>query len=127
MKPPRLYFILFFLIVSEGIFAQVPSSLSNLRKKYISTQQSSIRFDSMSVIPNTFSIQDVAAGSYDIDYVNATLLWKLKPNTDKVLLTYRVFPYRLNAVTKRFNYDSVRYNFLIEPNVFNKKTDNEKL
>ena len=127
MKPLRIHFIFLHLLFAGSVFAQNPASLSNLRKKYISTQEAVIRFDSVSVVPNTLSIKDVAEGMYEVDYVNATLQWKLKPNTDKVFITYRVFPYRLNAVTKRFNYDSVRYNFLIEPNVFNKKNDNEKL
>ncbi|MDB5221744.1 MAG: hypothetical protein JWN83_411 [Chitinophagaceae bacterium] len=121
MKPPRIYFVFLFLLFAEGIFAQDPSSLSNLRKKYISTTQSVIQFDSVSIVPNTFIINDIPSNMYEVDYVNARLAWKIKPPVEKVLVTYRVFPYKLNAVTKRFNYDSVRYNFLIEPSVFNNK------
>ena len=121
MKPLRIYFIFLFLLFSQVIIAQDPASLSNLRKKFISTSQSIIRFDSLSVVPNTFSITDFPSNMYEVDYVNATLRWKVKPSVEQVLINYRVFPYRLNAVTKRFNYDSVRYNFLIEPSVFNNK------
>lgn len=124
MKPPRIYFILLLLIVSEAVFAQDPSSLSNLRRKIISTAQNIIRFDSSSIVPNTFSINDIPSNMYEVDYVNATLSWKIKPSVENVVISYRTFPYRLNAVTKRFNYDSVRYNFLIEPSVFsNRKVD----
>ena len=121
MKPLRIHFIFLFLLFTQGIFAQDPSSLSNLRKKYISTSQSNIQFDSLIVVPNTFTVNDFPPGMYEVDYVNATLKWKTKPSVEKVLISYRVFPYKLNAVTKRFNYDSVRYNFLIEPSVFNNK------
>lgn len=121
MKPLRIYFILLLLIIGQGIFAQDPSSLSNLRKKYISTAQSILHFDSLSIVPNTFTIKDIPSNMYEVDYVNAILKWNIKSSVETVLITYRVFPYKLNAVTKRFNYDSVRYNFLIEPSVFNNK------
>ncbi len=121
MKPLRIHFIFLFLLFTQGILAQDPSSLSNLRKKYISSLQPVIQFDSLSVVPNTFTLNDFPSNMYEVDYVNATLSWKIKPSVEKILISYRVFPYKLNAVTKRFNYDSVRYNFLIEPSVFNNK------
>ncbi len=129
LKSPRIYFILLFLISAQGVLAQKDSALlSNLRKKFISTEKDIFQFDVVSVVPNTVSIQDVSSDSYQIDYVNATLLWLQKPQQALVSLTYRVFPFKLNAVTKRLNYDSVRYNFIIEPKVFNNnKNDNAKL
>ena len=57
---------------------------------------------------------------YTIDEVNSTITWKLKPLESIVEVSYRVFPYRLNNVTKRYNYDSIRYNFALEPFVFNR-------
>jgi hypothetical protein len=119
LKSLRIHFLILFLLFTQGILAQDPSSLSNLRKKYISTTQGKVQFDSLSIVPNTFTINDFPPGMYQVDY--ATLQWKTKPSVEKVLISYRVFPYRLNAVIKRFNYDSVRYNFLIEPSVYNNK------
>ena len=124
MKTPGILFVFITLLFTKSAVAQDPSSLSNLRKKYISTADNIIRFDSLSIVPNTFSITGIPSTMYELDLVNATLQWKIKPLVQQVLITYRVFPYRLNAVTKRFNYDSVRYNFLIEPSVFaNKKAE----
>jgi hypothetical protein len=96
-------------------FAQNPvAALSNLRTKKISTKADKIRLDSVSIFPNSISIQQVAASQYSIDAVNATLTWISKPLADSVQISYRVFPYKLNAVSQHFNYDSIRNNFLLE-------------
>jgi hypothetical protein len=63
--------------------------------------------DTLSIIPNSFSISNIPDSTYRLDYVRAILYWKLKPSTDTVLVTYRVFPFKLNAVTQRMSFDSV--------------------
>jgi hypothetical protein len=83
----------------------VPSS--NLRIKQIPNLQDSIALDTLSIIPNSFSISNIPDSTYRLDYVRAILYWKLKPSTDTVLVTYRVFPFKLNAVTQRMSFDSV--------------------
>ncbi len=91
-----------------------PSSLSNLRTKNISTKNTLVTIDSLSVIPGTISIYNIPVSAYKIDAVNATLTWIYKPDADSVRIVYRVFPYKLNAVVRRFNFDSVRNNFVAE-------------
>lgn len=96
-----------------------PSSLSNLRKKNISTRAAQVQLDTLSLFPNTVSIGGVTGRQYSIDAVNATLFWIDPPQVDSVQITYRVFPYKLNAVAQHFNFDSIRNNFLAEkPYVF---------
>ena len=119
--------ILTFLLFSKYSFAQT-QPYSNLRKKFISTKENNFSFDTLSVVPNTFFITEVLPDKYHLDVVNASILWKEKPPTDSVLITYRTFPYKLNSVTKRFNYDSIRFNFGKEPFVFNtNKTQSSKV
>ena len=114
LKTPGIYFIILFLLITESAAAQDPASLSNLRSKIISTTPAFLQIDTLSIVPNTLTIPGIPPGTYELDAVNAILRWKQKPATEKVTITYRVFPYKLNAVTKRLNYDSVRYNFLIQ-------------
>lgn len=66
----------------------------------------------MSLVPGSVTIQGVSPYFYKVDEVNATITWLDKPPLETVKVTYRSFPYKLNAVTSRFNYDSIRYNFL---------------
>ena len=95
--------------------AQVnPSPVSNLRKKYIIVQTPSQKIDSLSIAPGTITVLNVPASAYRLDEVNATIYWNIKPPFDTVFITYRVFPFKLNAVVQRYNYDSIRYNFLAE-------------
>ena len=112
MKPGKLLlFILFLLITIDGFSQQNPAALSNLRIKKLSTKINPIVLDSNSIVPNTFTVTGIPSESYHLDYVNATLLWTSPHLPDSVFISYRVFPYKLNAVTRRFNYDSVRFNF----------------
>jgi hypothetical protein len=109
-----LSFILFLLISIDGFSQQNPAALSNFRSKKISTKINPQILDSNSIVPNTLIITAVSPNDYHIDFVNATILWSGKNLPDSVLISYRVFPYKLNAITRRFNYDSIRFNFAME-------------
>lgn len=73
-----------------------------------------VRLDSSSIAPGTLLIENIPAASYKIDEVNAVLTWLQKPIADSVWVSYRVFSVKLNAVVQRYNYDSIRFNFLAE-------------
>ncbi|MEP6676496.1 MAG: hypothetical protein ABJA78_15145 [Ferruginibacter sp.] len=120
MKRTRIYLLLLSFLFLQQISAQKKISLSNLRTKTISAKQLFVVLDTVSIIPNTVTIAGVPPSMYKIDAVNATLTWISQPNETTVKITYRVFPYKLNAVARRFNYDSIRYNFISEkPFTFN--------
>jgi hypothetical protein len=128
LQTGKLYlFILCLFFLADGFSQQNPGPLSNLRSKEISTKINPLRLDSSSIIPNTVTINDVPFGAYSIDYVNALLVWKATNLPDSVLITYRVFPYKLNSITRHFNFDSIRFNFSVEnPYVFtNSKFQNK--
>jgi hypothetical protein len=92
------------------------ASLSNLHRTYLPVRGGKIHIDSASLIPGAFFIKDIPDTAYTLDWVNATLTWTHPPaGTDSVLATYRSFPYRLNAVAKRFSYDSIENYFLVRP------------
>ncbi len=120
MKQKGLYLFLPLIICVQLAIAQKPLSLSNLHKKYISAKSSIVKIDSLSLVPNTVNILNVMPSAYKVDEVNATITWLNKPAQDSVLITYRVFPYKLNSVVRGLNYDSIRNNFIAEkPFTFN--------
>ncbi|HLY68788.1 MAG TPA: hypothetical protein VKR53_03595 [Puia sp.] len=95
---------------------QAPKNISsNLHRKYIHVQNETVSFDSLSIIPPTFSVAGVSDSSYTLDFINAKITWKQKPNADSVVITYRTFPFRFNSVVKRLNYDSIAGNFMVQP------------
>jgi hypothetical protein len=108
--------------------AQLPGNpASNLRGKYISTKGAVLQLDSLSIIPGSVRINGVPDSFYHIDAVKALLFWKTKPSPDSVQVRYRVFPFRLNPLVKRYSFDSVMNNFVIQPGLFENKgnsTDN---
>jgi hypothetical protein len=112
LKNSRLYLFLVLTFLAQLLFAQKPLLLSNLRTRLVPVTGAAIKLDSSSIVPNTVSIANVPSSAYIIDEVNATLTWIEKPVLENVWITYRVFPFKLNAAVKHYNYDSIRYNFI---------------
>lgn len=113
MKLKQLYISLLLVFTAQFIHAQInPQSLSNLRKITISTKDKTVKLDSLSLVPGSVTVDGVSAYYYKIDEVNATITWLEKPGKENVTVTYRVFPYKLNAIVRHFSYDSIRNNFL---------------
>lgn len=104
---------IFLLAISCFIFAEIQAqqpvtAQSNFKHKVIPVKpESAFKLDSLSIIPATFKIEGVDSLQYRLDYVNAILYWKLAPADSFVTVSYRIFPFRLNAVTQRMNYDSL--------------------
>ncbi len=112
LKLKRIYLLLLFISLVQFIHAQInPPPLSNLHKIIISTREQTIKLDSMSLVPGSVTIDGVSPSYYKVDEVNATITWLQKPIKETVTVTYRVFPYKLNAVVRHLNYDSIRNNF----------------
>lgn len=95
--------------------AQQPSLLSNLRTKKISTKISPVKIDSLSIVPKSVIIPGITTDAFRVDEINAKLFWVQAPPIDSVTITYRVFPYKLNANVQRMNYEDVKNNFLTTP------------
>ncbi len=108
-----LLFFIFYLLQTEGQSQLVLQPSSNLRTKQIAVTADSTILDSLSIIPGTFSVADVNDSAYTVDFVNAILYWREKPEVDIINITYRVFPIKINAVVQRLNYDSiVRFSYI---------------
>src|SRR5688572_4999437 len=109
-----LYLFLSFVALDLLAQAPVPSRpVSNLRKKSVVVRNKVAQIDTLSIIPNSFAIAGVADTAYLLDYVNARVTFKQQPAFDTLAVTYRVFGHKLNAVTRRLNFDSIQNNFLI--------------
>ena len=115
MKPERIYpLILCLFFYCNGFSQKNPAFYSNLRSKKISTKINPVFLDSNSIIPNTLMITGIPDEAYKLDDVDASISWNSKNLPDSVFVTYRVFPYKLNSITRHFNYDSIRFNFAME-------------
>jgi hypothetical protein len=102
--------------------AQFPvanTATSNLRQKIFKADADSLKIDTVSIVPNTFSVASISPSDYRLDFVKAILYWKKKPAAETVIITYRVFPFQLNPMAQRMNYDSVMNNFYVKPFEFN--------
>jgi len=121
-----LYILVLCLLLHGTGFAQNrPDSLSNLRSKKIATNVNTVTLDSHSIIPNTLVVMGIPQDAYSVDYIDAVIVWKSKKLPDSVFISYRVFPYKLNSITRHFNYDSVRYNFSLEKPFVLKSNESE--
>ncbi len=122
MKLAALYIL---CILSTYSWAQQPAkdkNLSNLRKKLISTHTKTVELDTLSILPNSVTITGVPPTAYTVDYVNARLSWNGQLPFDSIWISYRVFFIKLNAVTKRLNFDSVSNNFMLGPSIYKTRT-----
>jgi len=118
--------LLLFALATKAQVPAQPSIHSNLHVKAISVKADSVLLDTASIIPNTFKIVNVDSSFYSLDFVRAVLYWKRKPAVDTVLVSYRIFPFKLNSVVQRLSFDSVMNNVYLKPFEFNPNDNAQK-
>jgi hypothetical protein len=106
--------------------AQVKENMStNLRIKKITTKELVI-LDANSIVPNSFTIQDIDSSFYSINFIQSTIYFKKPIAADSVLVEYRVFNFSFSKPYQAINYDSIKYNFIAKdkykPYLFNTQT-----
>lgn len=72
-------------------------SLINLRNKEISLDQDTIKLDSLSIVSQSLNLTDcdgnkIPSNSFDFDFKNSSIIFKQKPNCDKINISYKTFP-----------------------------------
>ncbi len=116
---PGIAFFTLSVLAGNAQSPLVSANTSNLRQRVFKVNSDSLLLDTVSIVPNSFSVAYIAAADYRLDYVKAILYWKKRPAADSITVTYRVFPFRLSASTQRLRYDSVLSKFYVAPFQFN--------
>ena len=119
MKFERFILIGFLVITCTANAQLQPLRYSNIHSKKIPANIIQT-IDSLSIVPYTLKVLGFDTSYYSLDFVKAQINWKKTIEVDSVEITYRVFPYKLSSVAKRFTYDSVINNFIAQPFVFNR-------
>lgn len=121
----RILIILTAYFYSHAINAQ-KNDLSNLRQKKIPVKNN-FQFDSLSIVPNSLLIKGVPLQQCRLNELDAIINWTDLPKTDSVEIIYRVFPFHLSTVNRRYKYDSVINRFMMEPPSYyvNKKSEDK--
>lgn len=117
--PLRRVFIFLLLLTAW----QTQAQLSNLHTKKINTH-GKVQLDTASIVPGTFICKQADSSFYSLDYINASLTWKKEYSGDSVIVSYRIFPNKLNAVSRLYVYDSIKNNFIINPQTKKEIKDN---
>lgn len=118
MQLANKIYVVFFLLISQQLNAQFVSS-SNLKQKKIAAK-GTIKLDEQSIVPNSLKVEKFDTSFYQVNYIAGTIYFKTDTGPDSVLVTYRTFPLALSKTFQRFNYDSIRNNFMAsQPFVFN--------
>lgn len=115
----RILHIIFLLVLALSC-VETNAQVAGLRKKKI-IARGMVSLDTLSMVPGTIQMA-ADSSTYTIDLVNARITWLKALPTDSIVIVYRVFPFKLNAITKRYNYDSIRNNFIATP-AFTPKTN----
>jgi hypothetical protein len=100
--------------------------LSNLRSKKLLVRPITAVFDTLSVVPGSFSVAGFPASTYQLNEADAALTWLGDPPKDSIEIRYRVFPFRLPTVSRHFLFDSIGNKFVSAPatNRYGRKADN---
>lgn len=77
--------------------------LSNIRQKKVAIQSDTVTLDTLSIVPESFSIPGFDSTDYVLFPAKGKLYWKKKPAVDSVAINYRVFP--LNFSQSYFHKD----------------------
>src|SRR6476469_2191154 len=89
----KIVFGLLLTLLSKYSFAQFKN---DYQLKKIAVKDTLV-VDTLSILPHTLKLFDnqtlINSSSYSFNYVTATLIWKRKPITDSVIISYRTFPF----------------------------------
>ncbi len=120
-------FIVFFLLVI-GAQAQSPGTnlYNNQRFTTIVPNSDTIRLDSLTIIPGSFSITGVDSSRYLLDPMRSILVWKDSLSTDTFYAHYRVFPFSLSKRFYHKNPDHIEQHFLLAPISFDVQGDDSR-
>lgn len=66
---------------------------SNWRNRTLAVRADSVRLDTLSIAPGSFSVTGVADSNYVLNPYTAMLRWKVRPAGDSVRVRYRVLPF----------------------------------
>ena len=104
----RLLILWGLLLIAGPVFSQ---QLSTLRNKHFPISGDTLLIDSLSIVPNSFSIKAISSADYKVLYNQSKLVWLKKPTSKTVEITYRVFPFYIPQSSRRVSFDSIFYRF----------------
>jgi hypothetical protein len=102
------------------VWLNINAQLSNLTTKKIAAK-GVVKIDNKTIVPNSVFIKNIDTSFYTLNVQKGELIWRKSLAFDSVTITYRTLSFAFNSTASRFNYDSVKNNFLApQPFIFNK-------